>query len=178
VFLLRPSGKFSWLILAVGGLLTALLFFVVEEVPRPATSLLFSDLLQTAIVLWAALCSLLVARRSFYLRQLWILLAASLFLGCAAQALETYYQCFAQAPSLTPWPSDILFILWVTPAVMMLLPRPEKESGAIDWQQVLDFAQIGVVALTVSIFSMSPPAGKPKGHGWSSRSHAYRWLGT
>ena len=146
---MRPSGKFSWLILAVGGLLTALLFFVVEEVPRPVTSLLLSDLLQTAIVLWAALCALLVARRSSsYLRQLWTLLAASLFLGSAAQALETYYQCFAHASSLTPWPSDILFILWVTPAVMMLLPRPEKESEAIDWQQVLDFAQIGVVALT------------------------------
>src|SRR3989442_11051476 len=31
---------------------------------------------------------------------------------------------------------------------MMLLPRPDNESGAIDWQQVLDFAQIGIVALT------------------------------
>ena len=156
---MRPSGKFSWLLLAVGSLLTALLFLVVEEVPRPAASLLLSDLLQTAIVLWAALCSLLVARRSSsYLRQLWTLLAASLFLGCAAQALETYYQCFAQAPSLTPWPSDILFILWVTPAVMMLLPRPEKESGAIDWQQVLDFAQIGVVALTAYLYFFYVPS--------------------
>ena len=156
---MRPSGKFSWLLLAVGSLLTALLFFVVEEVPRPAASLLLSDLLQTAIVLWAALSSLFVARRSSgYLRQLWTLLAAALFLGCAAQALETYYQCFAHASSLTPWPSDILFILWVTPAVMMLLPRPAKDSGAIDWQQVLDFAQIGVVALTAYLYFFYIPS--------------------
>ena len=156
---MRPSGKFSWFILAVGGLLTALLFLVVEEVPRPATSLLLSDLLQTAIVVWAALCSLLVAKRSSgYLRQLWMLLATALFLGSAAQALETYYQCFAHAPSLTPWPSDILFILWVTPAAMMLLPRPERESGAIDWQQVLDFAQIGVVALTAYLYFFYVPS--------------------
>jgi PAS domain S-box-containing protein len=156
---LRPSGKFFWVVLAVAGLLTALLFFVIEEVPRPATSLLLSNLLQAAIVLWAALCSVQVARRSStYMRQLWVLLSAALFLGCAAQALETYYQSFAHAPTLTPWPSDILFILWVTPAVMMLLPRPAKESGAIDWQQVLDFAQIGVVALTAYLYFFYIPS--------------------
>jgi PAS domain S-box-containing protein len=139
--------------------LTALLFFVVEEVRRPAMGLLLSDLLQTAIVLWAAFCSLGVARRSVaYLRQLWTLLATALFLGTAAQALETYYQCFAHASSLTPWPSDILFILWVTPTAMMMLPRPEKESGAIDWQQVLDFAQIGVVALTAYLYFFYVPS--------------------
>jgi PAS domain S-box-containing protein len=156
---LRPSGKFFWLVLAVAGLLTALLFFVVEEVSQPATSLLLSDLLQTAIILWAAVCAFLVARRSSaYLRQLWMLLATALFLGTAAQALETYYQCFEHASSLTPWPSDILFILWVTPAVMMLLPRPAKDSGAVDWQQVLDFAQIGVVALTAYLYFFYIPS--------------------
>ncbi len=156
---MHPSGKFSWLALAVAGLLTALLVVVIEEVPQPETSLLLSDLLQTAVVLWAAICSLHVARRSSdYLRQLWILLAAALFLGCAAQALETYYQCFAHAPALTPWPSDILFLLWVTPAVMMLLPQPERESGAVDWQQVLDFAQIGVVALTAYLYFFYVPS--------------------
>jgi len=78
--------------------------------------------------------------------------------GLRCASLETYYQCFAHASSLTPWPSDILFILWVTPAVMMLLPRPEKESGAIDWQQVLDFAQIGVVALTAYLYFFYVPS--------------------
>jgi PAS domain S-box-containing protein len=156
---LRPSGKFSWLIVAVAGLLTALLFFAVEEVPRPATSLLLSNLLQTGFALWAALCSLHVARRSTaYLRQLWMLLTTALFVGCAAQALETYYQSVAHAPTLTPWPSDILFILWVTPTAMMLLPRPAKESGTVDWLQVLDFAQIGVVALTAYLYFFYIPS--------------------
>ena len=158
-FPLRPSSKFSWLALAAAGFLTGVLFFVVEEIRQPATSLLLSDLLQAAIILWAVFCSVYVARRSSaYLRQLWMLLAAAFFLAFAAQALETYYQCFAHASSLTPWPSDILFLLWVTPAVMMLLPRPEKESGAIDWQQVLDFAQIGVVALTAYLYFFYIPS--------------------
>ena len=51
--LLRPSGKFAWLAIAVAGFLTGLLFFVVEEVRQPATSLLLSDLPQTAIIIWA-----------------------------------------------------------------------------------------------------------------------------
>jgi PAS domain S-box-containing protein len=156
---LRPTGKFSSIIVAVAGLLTVLLFLVIEGVPRPATSLLLSNLLQTAAVLWAAICSLHVARKSSdYLRQLWLLLAAALFLSSAAQALETYYQSLAHAPTLTPWPSDILFMLWVTPAAMMLLPRPSKESGTIDWQQVLDFAQIGVVALTAYLYFFYIPS--------------------
>jgi len=156
---LLPSRKFSSLVLTVAGLLTALLFFVVGEVSQPEKSLLLSDLLQAAIVLWAALCALQVARRSSgYLRQLWMLLAVALFLDTAAQVLETYYQSVAHAPTLTPWPSDILFILWVTPAAMMFLPRPAEESGAIDWQQVLDFAQIGVVALTAYLYFFYVPS--------------------
>src|SRR2546429_9079089 len=41
---------------------------------------------------------------------------------------------------------------------MMLLPRPDNESGAIDWQQVLDFAQIGVVALTAYLYFFYIPS--------------------
>ena len=156
---MRPSGKFLWVVLAVGGLLTGLYVFVVERAPQFEKSLFFSDLLQSAVVLWAAICSTHVARRSSgYLRQLWTLLTAALFLAFAAQAIETYYKSIAHAPTLTPWPSDILFILWVTPTVMMLLPRPAKESGAIDWQQVMDFAQIGVVALTAYLYFFYVPS--------------------
>jgi hypothetical protein len=125
------------------------MLYAIAGVRSPATSLLLSNLLQTAIVFLAAYCSVHVARRSSaYLRQLWMLLSAALFLDCAAQGLETYYQSFAHAQPFTPWPSDILFLLWVTPAVMMFLPPPVEDSSALDWQQVLDFAQIVVVALT------------------------------
>jgi two-component system NarL family sensor kinase len=156
---LLPSGKFSKLALAVTVLLAALIVFVVEGIPEPATSLLFSNLVQTAIVLWAAYCSFRQARQSSeYLRQLWMLLTAALFLSGAAQAAESYYQSFAHAPALMPRPSDVLFIVWVTPAVMMFLPRPAEETGAIEWHHVLDFAQIGVVALTAYLYFFYVPS--------------------
>jgi PAS domain S-box-containing protein len=87
-----------------------------------------------------------------------MLLTAALFLACAAQGLKTYYQSFVHAQPLTPWPSDILFLLWVIPAVMMFLPPPVKDSSAIDWQWVLDFAQIGVVALTAYLYFFYIPS--------------------
>ena len=153
------SRKFAWLAFVVAGLLIVLLLFVVEGSFPPPTSLLLSDLLQTAIALWATYCSFHVARQSSGdLRQLWMLFAGALFLVSAAQALETYYQSLVHASSLMPWPSDILFILWATPALMMFLPRSAEDSGAVDWQQVLDFAQIGVVALTAYLYFFYIPS--------------------
>jgi len=156
---LLPSGKFSRFALTVAAALTALLVLVVEGIRSPAASLLYSDLLQTAIVLWAAYCALRVALPSLgYLRRLWMLLAVALFMAAAAQALETYYQNISHLPAVAPWPSDILFILWVMPCVMMLLPRPAGESGGIDWQQVLDFVQVVVVGLTAYLYFFYVPS--------------------
>ena len=147
--LLLPSSKFSRLALSVAGLLAVLLFAAIEGIRVRATRELYSDVLQGALLFWAVCCSAHLARNSScYLRQLWTLLASALFLGTAGQALGTYYQCFLHAPRLTPWPSDILLVLWVLPGIMMLLPRPAKSSAGIDWLQILDFVQVGIVALT------------------------------
>jgi hypothetical protein len=162
---LLPSSKFSRLALSVAGLLSVLLIAAIGGIRSPATSVLCSDLLQVTFILWAAYCAAHVARNSSgYLRQLWMLLASALFVGATGQALGTYYQFLVHAPSQAPWPSDILFVLWVMPAVMMLVPRPAEKSSGIDWLQVLDFAQVGIVALTAYLyFFMSPRAGRRKG---------------
>ena len=144
-----PSGKFSRIALAVAVTLTAVLGFVSVGIRSPATSRLSSDLSQTAIVLWAAYCCFHVARcSSGYLRHLWTLLAGAFSLATAAQVLETYCQNVLHLPAETPWPSDVLFILWPIPALLMLFPRSGDQSGKINWFRVLDFAQIGIVALT------------------------------
>ena len=154
-----PSGRFSWLALAVAALLAAILLVGFVGIHSPATSLLFSDILQSTIALWASFCAFYVARRSTrYLRQLWLLLGCALVLSAAAQILGTYYLNFARLPSYSPWPSDILFLFWVTPAIMMFLPRPAEESSGINWLQVLDFAQVGVVALTAYLYFFYVPS--------------------
>jgi PAS domain S-box-containing protein len=162
-----PSSRFSKVAIGVAvGLLLALAY-VIKEVPSPSSSIALSNLLQTAIIFWAACCCGYVARgSSTYLRQLWTLLTLALFLGCGAQGLEAYYQSFTHIPAFTPWPSDILFFLWVTPAAMMFQPPSTPSSKSIDWQQVLDYAQIGVVALAAYLYFFYLPwrweAGGPQ----------------
>lgn len=147
-----PSGKFPKLALLIAGLLALLFLFVIKGIHSPAGSLLFSDLVQVGIVVWAACCSFYAARRSAGdLRYLWMLLSVSLFFAASAQALETYYQNIPHLTAAGPWPSDILLILWVAPAALMLLPRP-AESRGIQWEQLLDFAQVILVALTAYLY--------------------------
>jgi PAS domain S-box-containing protein len=156
---LLPSGKFPRYALAVAVALTTMMVLVILGVRAPATRLLYGDMVQTAIVLWASYCAIHVALRSAgYLRQLWMLFALALLIAAAAQGLETYYQNISHRPMVAPWPSDILFILWVAPLVMMFLPRPAGEVRGIDWPQVLDFVQVVVVGLTTYLYFFYIPS--------------------
>lgn len=144
-----PSSKFSRTALAVGFVPLGLIILLAAGVARQANSQLLSDLLQSALATWAGICALRVTARSTgYFRRLWLLLSASVFLVCAADVLKIYYKFVARLPFAAPWPSDILFILWVIPALMMLLPRTDRERHEIDWATILDFVQVGIVALT------------------------------
>ena len=148
-----PSGKFSRFALALGFLLTGLVALVARRAVYQPNSQLLSNLFQSALAAWAGICAARVTLRATgYLRRLWLLLTVSLSLVVVAQCLETYYESIAHKPFATPWPSDILFILWVIPALIMLLPQPNEESGAIAWETILDFAQVGIVALTAYLY--------------------------
>jgi PAS domain S-box-containing protein len=156
---LLPSGRFPRFAIAVAVALTTLMVLLILGVRSPAARLLYSDILQTAIVLWASYCVLRVALRSAgYLRRLWMLFALALIIAAAAQALETYYQNISHRPMAAPWPSDILFILWVAPLVMMFLPRRAGEGSGIAWQQGLDFVQVVVVGLTTYLYFFYVPS--------------------
>jgi PAS domain S-box-containing protein len=149
--LLSP-GKFPKVALLFAGFLSALLVLIIVGIHSAARSLLLSDLVQVGVVAWAACCSFYVTRRSAGdLRYLWMLLSFSLFFAASAQSLESYCQNVSHLTAAGPWPSDIIFILWVAPAVLMLLPRP-VESRGIQWEQLLDFAQMILIALTAYFY--------------------------
>ncbi|HKW64173.1 MAG TPA: PAS domain S-box protein [Candidatus Acidoferrum sp.] len=139
------------MVLAVASLLTGSLMVVLAG--APGNSRLASDLLQSALAVLAGISAVWVTKASQgFLRRLWLLFSISVFLVCAAQILKTYYKNIAHLPFAAPWPSDILYILWVIPALMMFLPRPGDESGRIDWTTILDFFQVGIVALTAYLY--------------------------
>ena len=150
---LLPSSKFSRVVLAAASLLTVLVILVLKEAGHQAKSQLLSNLLQSALVLCAGISGIRVTLRSFgYLRRLWLLFTLSLFLVFIAQGVETHYESITSKPFATPWPSDVLFILWVIPALIMLLPPPDEESVGIPWETILDFSQVAIVALTAYLY--------------------------
>lgn len=154
-----PSARFPVIAAVVTAVLAGLIVFAIAGVRVPANSLLLSNVLQTLAVLFAAICCLRVSLKSSgYLRQLWMLLTTALCLGCAAQGLETCYQSIVHETTNVPWPSDVLFLVWVTPAIVMFLPPGEQIRRGVDWELVLDFSQIGIVALTAYLYFFYAPS--------------------
>jgi PAS domain S-box-containing protein len=147
------SGKFTQIVLAVQVFLVGLLILGVTGAVASANNQFFSDLVQSAVALSAGACAFLAGKRSGgYLRRLWFLFTAGIFFTFLAQALVTYFNNISHRSAVTPWPSDILFILWVLPILMMLMPQTAEESGGTDWLAVLDFMQVGIVALTAYVY--------------------------
>ena len=156
---MRPLSQFPRIAVAVAGLLAASSALCIVWVDSPWRLHLVSNLMQAAVVLWAALCSAEVAQRSSgYMRQLWNLWVAALGTLAAATLLVAYWASFRATPAATPWPSDVLNFLWVAPVVMMFVPWSAEESGTAKWQYVLDFVQVGVVALTAFLYFFYVPA--------------------
>jgi hypothetical protein len=101
---LLPSGKVPRLAISAALLVAILLVLDLETLLSAAKSLFFSNALDLAMVLLAAICSFYVARRSSgYARQLWTLLAVALSLESIAQAISTYYQSFVPGSAEIPW---------------------------------------------------------------------------
>jgi hypothetical protein len=147
------SGKSARFAFAFACSLGALLVLVVVRGSAWAESQLVSDLLQTAIAASAAVSAFLVTEGSSgYLRRLWRLFTVSLILVVGAQLIESYYENLAHTPFAKPWLSDIVFLLWVIPALIMLLPRPVEELAGVGWETILDFAQLAIVALTAYLY--------------------------
>jgi PAS domain S-box-containing protein len=156
---LLPSGWFARFALAAALLIPLLLVLDLELVRSAATSLLASNTLDLLIVVLAASCCFLAARRaSGFARQLWLLLAVALVLESFAQAITTYYQSFMPSAAGTPWPSDIFFFVWAAPVFMIFLPRSDDQYSGIDSLRLLDFLQVAIVAVTLYVYFFYSPA--------------------
>ncbi|HXZ19596.1 MAG TPA: PAS domain S-box protein, partial [Candidatus Acidoferrales bacterium] len=139
--------------------LAASLIYAVGGVRSLWASHVASDVIQALLVVWAAMCATVVARRSSgHLRQLWSSFAVSVWLLAAGQAMVSYFSMFAHARTATPWPSDVVNFIWVVPAAMMLLPYAGSHQTGINWQRTLDFIQAGIVALMVYLYFFYVPS--------------------
>jgi PAS domain S-box-containing protein len=141
----------------------ALAFFVVQgalllAAPNQPVSSLLSNLIQVATAALAAVAAWQAGTRSEgFVRRFWRLQFAAVTIWVAAQSLATYYDSVLRRPTNEPWPSDILFFVWVAPAFLILLLDPNKDPEKKDWQQLLDFAQVGILASAAYFFLFEIP---------------------
>lgn len=110
---------------------------------------LASNLLQMGASLTAALLSIGASRRTAgYSRRFWALIATAFAVWSAAQASYTYQESYMGEAVPQPSWTHFLFRVYGAPLVMALLIAPEEDEGrSPDWQQVFDFAQVGILFL-------------------------------
>lgn len=108
-----------------------------------------SNLLQLAAAATAFFLCLDASRRSTgFARRVWALVASSFAIWCVTQAVYSYQRDWMGGPGSEPSWTEFLFRLYRAPWLMALLivPGEEKQRGP-NWQQRLDFAQVGILFL-------------------------------
>jgi PAS domain S-box-containing protein len=124
----------------------------------------FSNLLQLALgVLISAAAWRKASRSEGFARTFWRLQASGFAIWALAQSLATIYDTMLHRSLNEPWPSDVLFFVWITPAFLSLFLNPHGKPFKVEWQDWLDFAQVCIVVTSLYAFEFDTP---PKGNGW------------
>jgi PAS domain S-box-containing protein len=131
-----------------------------------------SDLVQAALGVLATAAALHTAQRSsVFAKTFWRFQALGLLLWSIGQILFTVYDVVLPHGITEPWPSDIFFFLWMTPALLSLFLDPDAESQWHDHQKWLDFAQVGILVAALYVFTFEVPAH------WQERGVTIQTLG-
>ena len=119
---------------------------------------LIGGLLQLGLGILTTSAALQAAGRATgFTRTFWRFQAGAFSIWVVAQALATVYDAILQKPIDQPWPSDLIYFLWTTPLFLVLFLDPEAESQQIEWPQWLDFAQIGILVISLYLFAFEVP---------------------
>jgi two-component system cell cycle sensor histidine kinase/response regulator CckA len=109
--------------------------------------------LLTAVVCWSA------SRRSGpFGKRVWRLVSLSVVLAFLGQVAYTYYFDYRNAPTNTPWSSDILVFFWAVPAMMTLFLSPRDPSSGFRWLRFCDFAQVCTLVLALELSTLYIPS--------------------
>jgi two-component system, cell cycle sensor histidine kinase and response regulator CckA len=157
----RPNTSWwAWWIYPCLALVLFILHFslLLTASTQPVSPLLVG-LLQLAIGAVATFAAWQASRRAEgFTRTFWRFQASGFSLWVLAQALATVYDAILHRPIDQPWPSDLIFFLWTTPVFLTLFLDVHSESQQIEWPQWLDFAQVGILVVSLYMFAFEVPA--------------------
>jgi len=127
-----------------------------------------TDVLETAAGILAGAAALWAGKRAEgFARLFWRFQACGFFLFALAQGMSTIYDSLLHMPIDQPWPSDMLFFIWVTPVFLSLFLDRNTHSARIEWVRWLDFAQVGILVVAAHLFVFEVP------EHWLAKQYSY-----
>ena len=126
---------------------------VISSFHAGPTKDLLSDLLQALIgLLTVAACFQASARSQVFGRTFWRLAGVGFALLSIGLLLATYTESFHPDLGRHSWIIDVFVNAWTAPLVMCLF-LDETAQSEIDWRRILDFAQVAIVFIVLSLYS-------------------------
>ena len=126
---------------------------------------LISDVIQLFLGILTTVAALQAAQRSdTFGRVFWRLAASSFAVWCAGQILGTYYGSIRNLPTQSLWNVEVFYFAAPAPLAMCLFLDPVAEREGLDWERILDYAQVAIVfVLLYFYFSNLPTHGTALG---------------
>ncbi len=160
----RPFRPTWWMLPALALSLFLLNVLLLETRRLHSSVPLIVGLLQLGLAIVTVCAALDAAERAKgFTRTFWYFQSGGFALWVVAQGMSTVYDAILHKPIDQPWPSDLVFFLWTTPIFLVLFLDPLAESQKIEWTQWLDFAQVGILVVSLYLFAFEVP-----GH-WQSK---------
>jgi PAS domain S-box-containing protein len=120
---------------------------------------ILANLIQLGFGALAAAAAWKTAHRAAgFVKTFWRLQASGFVIWMAAQGLASVYDSILHKSLNEPWPSDILYFLWMTPAFLSLFLNTRQDRESRDWQEWLDFIQVGILVAALYLFTFEVPA--------------------
>ncbi|MGB2627495.1 MAG: ATP-binding protein [Candidatus Acidiferrum sp.] len=160
----KPFRRIWWLFPALALSLFLLNVLLLETGSPRGSAPLIGGLLQMGLAIVTTSTAFLAAQRAKgFTRTFWYFQSGGFALWVVAQGMSTVYDAILHKPVDQPWPSDLIFFLWTMPIFLVLFLDPLAESQKIEWPQWLDFAQVGILVISLYLFAFEVP-----GH-WQSK---------
>lgn len=168
----QKSSRWYWYFLPA---LAAAVFLLDAALTQASVHLkwpeFYSDALQAVLAAIAAGAAWQAGQRGDgFVRMFWRFQASGFALWSLAQCVATIYDDFLHKPIDQPWPSDLIFFLWLMPVFLSLFLDPHAVSQRIKTTQWLDFAQVGILIVSVHLYVFEVPAH------WLSPEFSYERL--
>ena len=113
---------------------------------------LLANLFELILSILACLASASAAwRSSGVARPFWLLFSCAWFLWLGSQLFFIYYDNILGAPMASVWPSDFIAFVFAIPILLAVFLTPSAESREFDWQTILDFVQVAILAILASL---------------------------